>query len=81
MNEFAYSTKIMGTELDVSIISEHAPIQDYQKIEALFQRYEATYSRFKEESELSLLNKNKKIIATAEWFQILDEAERLGWRK
>ncbi len=77
MKEYQYSSKMMGTELDVSIIAEEDPTQEYMKVEELFHSYEKKYSRFLEMSELSLLNKNKEISATKEWFEILEEAKRL----
>lgn len=77
MKEYQYSARMMGTELDVSIIAEEDPTQEYMKVEGLFHSYEKKYSRFLETSELSLLNKNKEIFATEEWFEILEEAKRL----
>lgn len=80
MKEYTFSEKIMGTELDVSIIAENERTAEegYQEVLILAKRYERKFSRFLEDSELSVLNKQKDKIVSKEFLSVIKIAKEMN---
>lgn len=77
--EYEYERKIMGTDLSIAIVCNQKELADKifaEKYEKL-QNYESKFSRFLPKSELSTLNKNKKIIASREMTEVINVAKKL----
>ncbi len=73
MQEFEFQKKIMGTDLSVSIVTEHQHTAD-QCFEATWknlQAYEKQFSRFDPQSELSQLNQKRTLRVTSLFLEIL----------
>ncbi|MFA6094949.1 MAG: FAD:protein FMN transferase [Candidatus Paceibacterota bacterium] len=79
MNEYAYSSKLMGSDLDVAIISDSKELADnaYNKLLVLGRAYENTYSRFVPESELSKLNNTRSLQVSKEFLDITLTARKI----
>jgi len=79
MKEFEYHNKIMGCDLDISIIAdkENDPSAYFNLCFEELQRYESIFSRFKVDSELSLLNQKKELFVSDIFWEIFLEAEKL----
>jgi thiamine biosynthesis lipoprotein ApbE len=69
VQEYEFNKKIMGCELEVSIISdsEKEAKKKFEECFKLGEKYENFFSRFKKDSELSTLNK-KKFLQVPELF-------------
>lgn len=73
MQEYSYSQKRFGTTATISLVMESA-VQAEQIIQAgfaLLATYEARFSRFLPDSELSSLNSKKELVVSDEFFLIL----------
>ena len=79
MKEFTFSEKIMGTTLEVALVTS-----DFAKAEKAFthvlemaQGYERTFSRFQKESELSRLNHQKNMRVSGSFIEVTRTAQKL----
>lgn len=71
----------MGCDLEISIISNKGNPEKELKLCFLeLQKYEAVFSRFNKESELSLLNKDKRRKVSDLFFEVFLEAEKLFYK-
>ena len=79
MQEFTYTGKAMGTDFSVSIVSEDETVARtlFESAGSTVHAYEARFSRFLPESELSQLNATRTAIVSPEFLEALLEAERL----
>ncbi len=80
MHEFEYEKRLMGTEFSVSIIADCTREQAdamYRTMSELGDLYEATFSRFREDSELSQLNARKQLRVSPLFIGVLDVARHL----
>ena len=66
MQEFVFEKRLMGTDLIILIFSdsEREAEELARKSFELTEKYENIFSRFKENSELSILNRKKEILAS-----------------
>ncbi len=73
MQEFVYEDRIMGCDLSVSLVMADARAANalYDQMRSRAQRYDAQFSRFKEESELSRLNRAGELAVTPEFLAVL----------
>jgi thiamine biosynthesis lipoprotein len=80
MKEFAYETKAMGSEVSLSFVTDKEQDALNAKDDALkvISQYELCFSRFITDSELSLLNTNKKSIVTEKFYEIFTCAIQLS---
>ena len=79
MKEFTFSEKIMGTTLEVALVTS-----DFAKAEKAFTHvlemargYERTFSRFQNESELSRLNHQKNMRVSGSFIEVTRTAQKL----
>lgn len=79
MKEYTFSEKIMGTTLEVALVTS-----DFAKAEKAFthvlemaQGYERTFSRFQNESELSRLNHQKNMRVSGSFIEVTRTAQKL----
>lgn len=79
MKEFEYDYKIMGTEASVSIITKDKSLADKlaKKSYEEMVEYENKFSRFKKESELSIVNLKKEMIVSNIFMEVILEAKKL----
>jgi len=79
MKEFEYHNRIMGCDLDISVVT--ASHLDPQSIFDLcykeLKKYESIFSRFDDTSELSVLNKKKELCVSDIFFEVFLEARKL----
>lgn len=77
--EYNYQGKAMGTEFSIAIVSKSKNIADAlaQAAQGKIYLYEARFSRFLGESELSMLNTKKSAVVSDEFFKVIEEAFRL----
>lgn len=77
---FTYRFNSMSTNV-VIVISHELANDDMESIYQLFELIEMTCSRFRNDSELSLLNAqiDKEIVVSPSMFSILTEAEKVYW--
>ncbi|MCZ2110092.1 MAG: FAD:protein FMN transferase [Dehalococcoidia bacterium] len=61
MAEHWDSFRAMNTEIDVSVVSETAPSDAFLNVRLLFERQEERFSRFRESSLLSQLNRGAEV--------------------
>ncbi len=76
---FSCQEKIMGTDIEILIPKDHDFDQAKaqfasQKVFMEFHRLEQVFSRFREDSELSLLNKNRSMEVSSEFLEVLEFA-------
>lgn len=76
-NIYHYKSKTMGTDLEVDIVSDKNPDIAYGMIELLCMEYEERFSRFKETSELSRVNREKRALVSDTFIEVMNEVERL----
>lgn len=79
MKEYEYNIQAMGTACSISIVSSDKQDADAKANHAIksIQNYELTFSRFLQESELSLLNQKKHMAVSREFIRVLDAAYTL----
>ncbi len=79
MKEYEFSDKIMGTELNVSIIAENEEDakNGYEEVLIIAKEYEAKFSRFNKDSELSQLNTEKTKKVSEEFLLVTKIAGKL----
>ncbi len=79
MREFEYTAKAMGTDISISLILESKAIADkiYNETIGTIGSYEARFSRFLHQSELSKLNQTKDLIVSDTFFDIFTRAQEL----
>ncbi len=79
MQEFTYTGKAMGTDFSVSIVcaAEEVARTLFEGTGNTIHAYEARFSRFLPESELSRLNRAGTAIVSPEFLEVLLEAQRL----
>jgi thiamine biosynthesis lipoprotein len=79
LKEFEYKGKAMGTEYNIAIVCDSAKIAD--KMHKIAKNdialYEARFSRFSPESELSMLNEKKNMVVSRNFFYITLKAYEL----
>ena len=79
IKEFEYNSKMLGTECSLSIvcISEILANKLYQIAENQIVEYENKFSRFLLLSELSILNKKKKMYVSKEFIEVVLKSQEL----
>lgn len=79
MQEFEYHNKIMGCDLDISIITckGYNPSNYFNLCFKELKRYESIFSRFDAKSELSRLNEKKELYVSDIFWEIFIEAEKI----
>jgi FAD:protein FMN transferase len=79
MKEYEYNGKAMGTDISIAIISDSKQTADALANTAMgsITAYEKQFSRFLPDSELSILNRQKKMIVSEEFFHIIELAYSL----
>lgn len=79
MNEYEYETRAMGTDVSVSIIAddETAAASATEEALSVIREYDARFSRFIPESELSQLNRRGDMIVSEPFFMVLKRAREL----
>ncbi len=77
--EYGYEDKAMGTDVAISIISKDKELSDTLGARVLhtIHEYEDRFSRFRAESELSVLNRDKEKIVSDTFLEAVQEAYRL----
>jgi len=77
--EYDYTGKAMGTDFSIAIVSNSEEIARTLSTHAIatIRAYEARFSRFLSDSELSRLNAEKSLIVSDTFFDVILEAERL----
>ena len=76
IKEFEFESKIMGTDLNVSIVTEQSEIakEIFSEIMKILVFYENKFSRFLSNSELNILNKKKNLIVSKEFIEVIIES-------
>ncbi len=79
MKEYTYEERHMGTDVVLSFVCSEKPVADAiaKQTFTTIRQYENIFSRFKENSELSLLNKNGMRIVSAEFIAVLKRSFEL----
>ncbi len=79
LKEFEYTGEAMGTEYSIAIVSGSKELSDKMYDIAIndIAEYEARFSRFLPTSELSILNKNKKMTVSKTFFDVSIKAYEL----
>lgn len=79
MQEFTYTGKAMGTDFSLSIVctAEEIARALFEGAGNTIHAYEARFSRFLPESELSRLNAARTMTVSPEFLEVLREAQRL----
>ena len=79
MYEFEFNDHLMGTDLSLALIAhdEDYATQIYTDSRRRLQEYEAQFSRFSPESELSKLNKERTLIVSSRFMSLLHTARGL----
>ena len=79
VEEFEYIGKAMGTDYSISVICRDEELANkiYKIAKNQIEEYENIFSRFLPASELSLLNKNKKMIVSTTFLEITQKAYSL----
>ncbi|MCX6754297.1 MAG: FAD:protein FMN transferase [Candidatus Nomurabacteria bacterium] len=79
IEEFEYNGKAMGTEYSIAIVSASHELSDklYEISKTEIEKYEKIFSRFLKTSELSILNENKNMIVSQEFFDVTLKAREL----
>jgi FAD:protein FMN transferase len=74
MQEYNYSTRGMGTEIDITLVCDDEATADllYGASAERLRSAEAQFSRFIPESELSRLNRSRSLIVTPRFLEILE---------
>lgn len=83
INMFTQEKKCMGTQVEILIPKGKEYVEEKAKFHTekcfeLFEKYEQMFSRFRENSELSELNKKRKMQVSDDFFKLLDFAISLA---
>lgn len=79
MQEYEYTTKAMGTDVSISIVTKNKDLADklgHQTIDEI-NRYETIFSRFLTDSELSKLNRERQMTVSQDFIEVIQEAYKL----
>lgn len=76
--EYEYTGKAMGTDFSIALVSDSDTLMQTvaQEAETMIRAYEARFSRFIPESELSQLNIKKDMVVSDVFLQVTQEAYR-----
>lgn len=79
MKEFAFSEKIMGTTLEVALVTDNFAKAEkaFAHVLEMAQAYERTFSRFQNQSELSRLNHQKNMRVSGSFIEVTRTAQKL----
>ena len=82
LQEHVYTFHALGCDCDIAIVSTDVPAADnaYLTIHNTVETYDHTFSRFRAESELSILNIAKEITPSERFYTVLQLAQIL-WRE
>ena len=77
--EYNYHTKIMGCDFDMTFIADNVSQADKYFVQAnnIAKFYERKFSRFIDNSELTILNNKKQIIASKEFLEVYSVSQFL----
>ncbi|MFM2381938.1 MAG: hypothetical protein RLZZ76_705 [Candidatus Parcubacteria bacterium] len=77
--EFEYNGKAMGTSFSVAIVGSDKQKADEVATHIInsIASFEARFSRFKEESELTLINEKKHMVVSSDFLSVLQSAQIL----
>lgn len=72
MKEYEYEDKIMGSDAAISIVASDKSLADeyYARMRACAEDFEARFSRFRKESELSRLNEQRTMRVSKEFMDV-----------
>ncbi len=75
--QFSRSSFIMWTDITISIISKTNPLEDIYNCFGIFYSLEREFSRFQEDSDLSMLNKKRKFEVSNRFIDILNLSKQI----
>lgn len=79
MKEFEYENRAMGTKYSIAVVcnSEKLALRMFELGKADIQTYEAQFSRFQSESELSRLNRNRNMNVSRNFLDVVHKSREL----
>lgn len=79
MQEFEYSGKAMGTDYHLAVVCPSAKLANeaFAIAKSIIEAYEARFSRFLPESELSRLNENQDQVVSSTFMEVTRKARQL----